>query len=180
MASAASSTLAGTTPNAKHAYFAAGCFWGVETAFRRRFPLQSGLLSTSVGYTGGTTSSPTYKAVCSGTTGHYEALEVLYDPQKLHYQELVEFFFRMHSPCDPDGQGGDQGPQYRSAVFVCSEAEEKVAGEVKKRVQERWYPEQAIATEIIRKGQWWDAEEYHQMHLQKNPGGYHCEFDLFP
>lgn len=180
MASAASSTLTGTTPNSKHAYFAAGCFWGVESAFRRRFPPQSGLLSTCVGYTGGKTSSPTYKIVCSGKSGHAEALEVVYDPQKLHYQELVEFFFKMHNPCDPGGQGADRGTQYRSAVFVCSEAEEKVAGEVKKRVQERWYPGKAIATKIIRRGQWWGAEEYHQLYLQKNPMGYECEFDLSP
>ena len=182
---AASSTLTGTTsnppaPSAKHAYFAAGCFWGVESAFRRHFPLGSGLLNTSVGYIGGETPSPTYRAVCSGVTGHAEALEVLYDAQKLQYQELVEFFFRMHDPCDPGGQGRDRGTQYRSAVFVGSEAEEKVAGEVKRRVQERWYPGKAVATEIVRRGKWWGAEEYHQLYLQKNPAGYECESDLFP
>ncbi|KAF8462538.1 peptide methionine sulfoxide reductase MsrA [Kalaharituber pfeilii] len=174
--SAVAAPIGSSLPNpppasAKHAYFAAGCFWGTESAFRRRFPLtssNSGLIDTRVGYIGGATASPTYLTVGSGTTGHAEALEVLYDPEKLN------FFFRMHDPCDAGGQGPDRGSQYRSAIFVEDEREEKVANEVKKRVQERWFANKTVVTEIVRRGPWWNAEEYHQLYLDKNPNGYEC------
>ncbi|KAF8455863.1 peptide methionine sulfoxide reductase MsrA [Terfezia claveryi] len=164
-----------TPPTAKTAYFAAGCFWGVESTFRRRFPpLTSGLLDTRVGYIGGNIPSPTYRAVCTGVTGHAEALEVLYDPAKLRYEELVEFFFRMHDPSDKGGQGPDRGSQYRSAIFTNSANEERVAREIRRRVEERWYKGGEIATEVVGKGKWWGAEEYHQVYLDKNPDGYEC------
>ncbi|KAF8468212.1 peptide methionine sulfoxide reductase MsrA [Kalaharituber pfeilii] len=157
--SAVAAPIGSSLPNpppasAKHAYFAAGCFWGTESAFRRRFPLtssNSGLTDTRVGYIGGATASPTYLTVGSGTTGHAEALEVLYDPQKLKYEEL----------------GPDRGSQYRSAIFVEDEREEKVANEVKKRVQERWFANKTVVTEIVRRRPWWNAEEYHQLYLDK-------------
>ena len=172
-----SNLIAPAPPTAKTAYFAAGCFWGVEHAFRLRFPPPtSGLLDTRVGYIGGNTPSPTYRAVCSGLTGHAEALEVLYDPAKLRYEELVEFFFRMHDPSDKGGQGRDRGSQYRSAIFTNSVNEEKVAREIRKRVEEKWYEQREIATEVVGKGKWWGAEEYHQVYLDKNPDGYQCKY----
>lgn len=102
---------------------------------------------------------------------------MLYDPQKLRYDELVEFFFRMHDPCDKGGQGPDRGTQYRSAIFVDTAAEEKVAREVRRRVGEKWFTGKHIATEVVGRGKWWNAEDYHQVYLDKNPDGYECEFD---
>jgi peptide-methionine (S)-S-oxide reductase len=158
--------------NAKLATFAAGCFWGVEHAYRKRFPRQ--LLSARVGYIGGAASSPTYREVCTGSTGHAEALQVAFDPATVGYRELLEFFFRMHDPTTRDRQGPDRGTQYRSAVFVHDDEQEKVAREVLDLVQKQWWKEGKIVTEIVRAGEWWDAEDYHQKYLEYNPGGYEC------
>lgn len=155
----------------KRASIAAGCFWGVEHLFRKQFKDRVG--DYRVGYVGGNTASPSYRKVCSGSTGHAEALLLVYDPQKVTYRELLEFFFKMHDPTTKDRQGGDVGTQYRSGVFYFEDGEEKVVQEVKEKVQKEWW-KKPITTEVAKAGQWWDAEDYHQKYLDKNPGGYEC------
>lgn len=158
---------------AQKATVAAGCFWGVEHLYRKQFGNGKGLLDAKVGYSGGHTSSPSYRAVCSGTTGHAEALQVTFDPSVVSYRQLLEFFYRMHDPTTKDRQGPDMGTQYRSAIFTHGEEQNKIAHEITDKVGKEWY-KQPITTQILEAGQWWDAEEYHQLYLNKNPSGYEC------
>ncbi|GAM88519.1 hypothetical protein ANO11243_065520 [Dothideomycetidae sp. 11243] len=171
--SADTATGAAIPANAQKATFAAGCFWGVEHMFRHHFP-RDAVLDAKVGYIGGDTNSPSYRAVCTGRTGHAEALQMTFDPAKVSYTALLEFFYRMHDPTTPDRQGPDAGSQYRSAVFYHDEEQQSTAREVTKKVQEQWWKQAKISTEILPAGQWWDAEEYHQLYLDRNPGGYEC------
>lgn len=103
-----------------------------------------------------------------------EALQIYYNPDKVSYQKLLEFFYRMHDPTTVDRQGPDVGTQYRSGIFVHNEQQDKIAREVTKKVQEQWWKQGKIATEILPAGEWWDAEAYHQKYLDVNPGGYEC------
>ncbi len=144
------------------ATFAAGCFWGVEAEFRRI----DGVVGTRVGYTGGSTPNPTYKQVCSGRTGHAEALEITYDPQRVSYTELLDSFWDKHNPTTKNRQGFDIGSQYRSAIFVHSTEQEREATESKQRAQERF--RKPITTEVTPAVTFWPAEEYHQQYLVKN------------
>ncbi|CAG8980643.1 hypothetical protein HYALB_00012724 [Hymenoscyphus albidus] len=157
---------------AEKATIAAGCFWGVEHMFRREFKSR-GLYDARVGYIGGNTSSPSYRAVCSGATGHAEALQVTFDPEKVSYRELIEFFYKMHDPTTSNAQGPDRGSQYRSGIFWHDEGQKGVAEEVTRKVNEKWWKGKVV-TEILEAGEWWDAEEYHQKYLNNNPGGYEC------
>lgn len=153
---------------------AAGCFWGVEHMYRQQFK-NKGLLDARVGYIGGDTSNPSYRAVCSGRTGHAEALQVHFDPSQVSYRQLLEFFYKMHDPTTANRQGPDVGSQYRSAVFYHDAEQEKVAREVTERVSNEWWAKYGkVTTEILPAGQWWDAEDYHQKYLETNPGGYEC------
>ncbi|KAG1821382.1 peptide methionine sulfoxide reductase MsrA [Suillus fuscotomentosus] len=160
------------------ATFAAGCFWGVEHIFLKEYPpsQNKGILKTSVGYTGGLekAQNPTYREVCTGTTDHAEALRIEFDPSIIQYGELVEFFYRTHDPTTPNRQGGDVGTQYRSVIFTHSPEQSKIAEDVTRKVQEEHFKGQTIATEIKEAGQWYDAEEYHQLYLFKEPNGYQC------
>lgn len=171
------------------------CFWGVEHIYRKHFE-NKGLLDARVGYIGGDTNHPSYRLVCSGETGREsfavpywlcgleliglrdgadaEALQVLYDPDKVSYETLIEFFFRMHDPTTLNRQGPDVGSQYRSAIFYHSPEQESSARRIIAAAQKEWFKGQNIATEVIPAGQWWDAEEYHQLYLSNNPGGYEC------
>ncbi|KAF9182953.1 Peptide-methionine (S)-S-oxide reductase [Haplosporangium sp. Z 11] len=152
---------------------AAGCFWGVEKAFQKQFKGEH--LKTRVGYTGGTDSHPTYKKVCSGTTQHAEALLLEYTPsEKLNYASLIEFFYRMHDPTTLNSQGPDRGTQYRSAIFFHSPEQEQIAKQITLEVQKKHYKNKHIVTQIVPAGQWFDAEDYHQKYLDKNPHGYEC------
>jgi peptide-methionine (S)-S-oxide reductase len=144
------------------ATFAAGCFWGVEVEFRNI----EGVTDAQVGYTGGTTEQPTYKEVCSGRTGHAEAVEVTFDPSEVAYGELVDAFWRLHDPTQVNRQGWDIGSQYRSAIFTHSPEQARVAAESKARAQERL--SKPIATQIVPAETFWPAEEYHQQYLVKN------------
>jgi len=145
------------------ATFAAGCFWGVE----QRFSEVPGVLSTEVGYTGGTTAHPTYEQVCSHTTGHAEAVRLEYDPEQVTYEHLLEVFFAMHDPTTADRQGPDVGSQYRSAVFFHSPGQEQAARDAVARLAaERRYAG-PIVTEIVPAPEFWRAEEYHQRYLTK-------------
>ncbi|KAH0565362.1 hypothetical protein GP486_001245 [Trichoglossum hirsutum] len=173
--SSSSSLPAAAATATERATFAAGCFWGVEHAYKKKnFP---GLLSTRVGYAASSVQSaatPTYRSVCSGDTPYAEALLVTFDPSKTSYRELVEFFFRMHDPTTRDRQGPDRGSQYRSAVFWESEEQKKVVADVVARVGREWWTKTEVVTEVAPAGKWYDAEEYHQLYLDKNPGGYEC------
>ncbi|KAK9465875.1 peptide methionine sulfoxide reductase MsrA [Lipomyces arxii] len=152
---------------------AAGCFWGVEHIYRQYFGNGKGLLDARVGYSGGSKENPTYKEVCGADTGHAESLQILFDPKIVSYDTLIDFFFRMHDPTTMNRQGPDRGPQYRSAIFYHSDEQKKTAEEVKQRLQKNFYTEK-IVTELIPIGVFWDAEQYHQLYLDKNPYGYEC------
>lgn len=141
--------------------------------YRKHFA-QHGLIDCRVGYCGGAVNSPDYRSVCSGTTGHAEAAQISFDPSKVSYTELVNFFFRMHDPTTKNRQGPDVGTQYRSAIFYHSEAQKLAAQEEMNRMQKTFYPHHKIMTEILPISHFWDAEKYHQLYLDKNPGGYEC------
>ncbi|KAH8682005.1 peptide methionine sulfoxide [Xylariales sp. PMI_506] len=168
----AATTAAAIPEGAEKATIAAGCFWGVEHIYRKNFS-GKGLYEATVGYIGGDATNPTYRAVCSGNTGHAEATQLVYDPTKITYRQLLEFFYRMHDPTTSNRQGPDVGTQYRSGIFTHSEEQERVAREVTAQANEQWW-KGGIVTEILPAGQWWDAETYHQLYLDKNPGGYEC------
>ncbi|APA09911.1 hypothetical protein SS1G_05836 [Sclerotinia sclerotiorum 1980 UF-70] len=158
--------------SAQKCTIAAGCFWGVEHMYRKEFS-GKGLYDARVGYIGGDTENPNYRAVCSGNTGHAEALQIHYDPSQITYRQLITYFYRMHDPTTADRQGPDTGSQYRSGIFYHNEEQEKEAREITKQVNEKWWKGKVV-TEVLKAGEWWDAETYHQKYLDKNPGGYEC------
>lgn len=145
------------------AIFACGCFWGVESAFQKL----DGITSTEVGYTGGHTKNPTYKEVCSKTTGHAEAVMIEFNPEKISYEKLVDFFFQIHDPTTLNRQGPDIGSQYRSAIFYVNENQKKTADEIKKQFEEKKVFKNKIITEITRASEFYRAEEYHQNYHKK-------------
>lgn len=149
------------TPSLQVATFAAGCFWGVEKNFNE---LQ-GVIKTRVGYTGGKTEHPTYQEVCSGETGHAEAVEVQFNPEVISYESLVYYFFSIHQPTEVNRQGADHGTQYRSAIFTHSNEQTKAAIQVLQSIAHQ-YPK-PIATEIVEASTFFEAEEYHQQYLKK-------------
>jgi len=155
------------------AILAGGCFWGMEEILRK-IP---GVLDTEVGYTGGKTPHPGYEDVHEGTTGHAEAVRIVFDPTRISYAELLEkWFFRMHDPTTLNRQGNDVGSQYRSAIFVTSDEQRRVAEAVKRRVAASGKWDRPIVTEIVQAGPFTPAEQYHQDYLEKNPGGYTCHY----
>jgi peptide-methionine (S)-S-oxide reductase len=143
------------------ATFAAGCFWGVEAAFRAL----PGVTRTTVGYTGGTVENPSYERVCTGRTGHAEAVEVEYDPNAISYEQLLTTFWQSHNPTTRNRQGWDIGNQYRSAVFVHDAAQERAAAASRDARQRN--TKRRIVTEIVSVGRFWPAEDYHQQYLEK-------------
>ncbi|KAK5992559.1 putative peptide methionine sulfoxide reductase [Cladobotryum mycophilum] len=167
-----SGAAASIPEGAQKCTLAAGCFWGTEHIYRKHFA-NKGLIDAKVGYIGGDLNNPTYRAVCGGDTGHAEAAEIIFDPNQVTYRQLLEFFYRMHDPTTLNKQGPDTGTQYRSAIFFHSAEQEEIAREVTKQANEQWY-KGGIVTEIIPAGQWWSAEEYHQLYLHNNPSGYEC------
>src|SRR5947207_5276398 len=152
------------------AILAGGCFWGMEEIIRK-IP---GVIKTTVGYSGGTTANPTYKEVCTGGTGHAEAIQVEFDSTRLSYEALLDYFFRMHDPTTLNRQHNDVGTQYRSAIFYTSEAQQETAERVKARWDKSGKFRRPITTEIAAATQFYSAEDYHQKYLAKNPGGYTC------
>ena len=151
------------------ATFAAGCFWGVETTFRQ----VGGVLSTAVGYTGGTLENPSYRAVCADTTGHAEAVEIEYDPSKVTYEQLLDIFWKNHDPTTLNRQGPDFGSQYRSAIFYHEVLQESAARQSKERLNASGRYPHPIVTEITPASTFYRAEEYHQKYLEKR-GLAHC------
>src|SRR5712691_11260103 len=154
------------------ALLAGGCFWGLEEILRG-IP---GVVKTEVGYAGGTTRDVNYEEVSTGTTGHAEAVRIVFDPERLSYDELLGYFFRMHDPTTPNRQGNDVGTQYRSAIFYTSEEQRRTAEAVKARIDASGKWSRPIVTQIVPAGEFWTAEEYHQDYLQKHPDGYTCHY----
>ena len=154
------------------ATLAGGCFWGVEELMRQL----PGVLSTRVGYTGGTTVNPVYEEVHTGRTGHAEAIEIIYDPAKVSFQAILEYFFKLHDPTTLNRQGNDLGTQYRSAIFYHDAEQRMVAERVKAQVDASGFWPRKLTTEIVPAATFYAAEDYHQNYLQKHPNGYTCHF----
>jgi peptide-methionine (S)-S-oxide reductase len=152
------------------ATLAGGCFWGVEELIRKL----PGVVDTSVGYTGGTLENPTYEYVKKGATGHAETVEIQFDPAKITYDEILDFFFRLHDPTTKNRQMNDIGTQYRSTIFVHNDAQREAAKRAIERNQPRW--PKPIVTEIVDATKFWPAEDFHQDYLQRLPWGYNCHY----
>jgi len=155
---------------AKTATFAAGCFWGIESAFRK----VNGVVSTEVGYAGGHTQNPTYHDVCTDTTGHAEAVRVTYDPAKVSFAELLDAFWSCHNPTTVDRQGPDVGSQYRSVIFVSDPEQEQTARASLKEVEASGVFRRPIVTEVAPAGPFYRAEDYHQQYFEKAGYGQQC------
>ncbi|WP_435356301.1 bifunctional methionine sulfoxide reductase B/A protein [Emticicia sp. SJ17W-69] len=155
------------TPKNAKAIFAGGCFWGVEYYFQN----EKGVKSTSVGYTGGNSENPTYEAVSSHTTGHYEAIEITYDPKQTNYEALAKLFFEIHDPTQVNGQGNDIGQQYQSMVFYLDESQKAITEKLINTLKKKGYK---IATQIKPANKFWTAEEYHQRYYAKEGGTPYC------
>lgn len=145
------------------ATFGAGCFWGVETAFRK----MPGVVETAVGYTGGTTEAPTYKEVCSGTTGHAEVVQLKFDPAAVSYEQLLDLFWQLHDPTQLNRQGPDFGTQYRTAIFYHSPEQEAAATASKERLERSGRHSKPVVTEIVPAATFTLAEDYHQQYFEK-------------
>jgi len=149
------------------ATFGAGCFWGVEAAFRR----VPGVTATAVGYAGGWLENPSYRDVCSDRTGHAEVVEVDYDPARVSYEQLLDVFWDCHDPTTPNRQGPDVGTQYRSVIFYHTPEQQSAASASKERLQASGRLRRPIVTAIQPAPTFWRAEEYHQQYFEKNGGG---------
>ena len=151
----------------QRAIFAGGCFWGVEELLRKL----PGIEKITVGYTGGSTENPTYQQVCTGETGHCEAIEIVFDPGKISYRDLAKKFFEYHDPTQKDRQGPDVGTQYRSAIYYFNDEQKRTIEDLISKLEANGYD---VVTEVSPATKFYPAEKYHQDYLQKNPGGYMC------
>ncbi len=145
------------------ATFAAGCFWGVEAAFRQ----VPGVIATTVGFMGGTLPNPSYRDVCTDRTGHAEVVQLDFDPNKVSYEALLDTFWKIHDPTQLNRQGPDVGTQYRSVIFYHSPAQEAAARASKKRLEQSGAYSRPIVTQIAPAAEFWRAEDYHQQYLEK-------------
>lgn len=148
----------------KKALFGAGCFWGVEAAFRKI----NGVVDTRVGYAGGDVPRPSYERVCTGTTGHAEVVEVTYNPEVISYPDLLEAFWNMHNPTEVNRQGPDVGDQYRSVIFYYTPEQKQEAEESQRALEESGKYSRPIATVIQPAPEFYEAEEYHQRYFEKS------------
>ncbi len=156
-----------TKPAMQEAIFAGGCFWGVEFLFAK----QPGVISATSGYTGGKVANPTYKQVCSDTTGHAEAVKVVFDPAKISYEKLARYFFEIHDPTEVNRQGPDVGLQYRSAIFYHGDEQKKIAEKLIAELKAKGYK---VATQVVPAETFYPAEDYHQDYFSKHPEREHC------
>jgi peptide methionine sulfoxide reductase msrA/msrB len=168
----AGQTVRAASDERQTAYLAGGCFWGMEELLRSR----PGVIEVEVGYTGGTVADPAYPAVHSGSTGHAEAVRIVFDPARTSYEDLLIFFFKMHDPTTLNRQGNDIGTSYRSAIFYLDEEQRTTAERIRAKVDDAGAWKRPVVTEITAATEWWPAEEDHQDYLQKNPNGYTCHF----
>ncbi|MEO0137329.1 MAG: peptide-methionine (S)-S-oxide reductase MsrA [candidate division WOR-3 bacterium] len=155
--------------NTKKAYFAGGCFWGVEYFFDKK----EGVISAVSGYMGGSLENPTYQEVKTGTTGHYETVEVTYDPEKVSYEELAKLFFEIHDPTQPDGQGPDIGEQYKSVIFYNDEEEKQIAEKLIGILRSKGYK---VVTKVLPVTKFYPAEDYHQDYYARKGTKPTCHF----
>lgn len=162
--------------NKESATFGAGCFWCVEAVFERL----NGVEKVISGYSGGTVPNPTYEEVCNGTTGHAEVCQIIYDPQKISYKELLEVFWSTHDPTTLNRQGNDVGTQYRSAIFYHNEEQKKLAEEYKRKLTEAKIFDNPIVTEITKLNKFYEAEKYHQDYYNNNKYQPYCMFVITP
>jgi len=170
---AAPVALAGTGPEAEPpqtetATFAGGCFWCMQPPFEKL----AGVVSTTVGYTGGHTRNPTYEEVSAGGTGHAESVQIVFDPKQIHYEQLLDVFWHNVDPITPEGQFCDHGHQYRTAIFYHGDEQRRLAEQSKRRLDDSKRFERPIVTEIVAAGEFYPAEEYHQKYHEKNPARY--------
>lgn len=161
-----------STATSEVAILAGGCFWGMEELLRQ----EPGVQNIEVGYTGGWLDNPRYEDTHDSKSGHAEAVRIEFDPKKLSYGALLDFFFRIHDPTTRNRQGNDVGTQYRSAIFYTSEAQKQEALKAVERAQKSGRWSRPITTEVTAATKWWPAEGYHQDYLQKHPGGYTCHY----
>jgi peptide-methionine (S)-S-oxide reductase len=154
------------------AYLAGGCFWGMQDLIRRL----PGVVSTQVGYTGGELPNATYQHVRTGSTGHTEAIEVVFEPDQVSYRDILELFFQIHDPTTPDRQGNDRGTQYRSAIFWLSDAQRDTAQDTIADVEASGLWPGKVVTQVTQAGDFWPAEPEHQDYLERVPHGYTCHF----
>jgi peptide-methionine (S)-S-oxide reductase len=152
----------------ERALLAGGCFWGVQDLFRR----YDGVLSTRVGYTGGNTPNATYR----NHGAHAEAVEIIFDPARISYRQILEFYFQIHDPTTRNRQGNDMGPSYRSAIFYTTDEQRRIAEDTIADVDESGLWPGKVVTEVLPSGDFWEAEPEHQDYLLRNPGGYTCHF----
>ena len=152
----------------ERALLAGGCFWGVQELFRR----YDGVLSTRVGYTGGNTPNATYR----NHGAHAEAVEIVFDPARISYRQILEFFFQIHDPTTRNRQGNDVGASYRSAIFYTTDEQSRIAEDTIDDVEESGLWPDKVVTELVPAGDFWEAEPEHQDYLLRNPGGYTCHF----
>ncbi|MEM9142376.1 MAG: peptide-methionine (S)-S-oxide reductase MsrA [Bacteroidota bacterium] len=157
--------------NYKKVYIAGGCFWGMEDLFRVR----PGIKDTEVGYLGGENDNPTYR----NHPGHAEGIELTYDPSETNFREILDYFYRMHDPTTVDRQGNDRGSSYRSAIFYQNDEEKQIAEEVIGLVNASGRWPNPVVTTLEPYTKFWQAEDYHQDYLVKNPNGYTCHFERF-
>ncbi|MFA6237811.1 MAG: peptide-methionine (S)-S-oxide reductase MsrA [Bacteriovorax sp.] len=152
------------------ALFGAGCFWGVEHILKKI----DGILSTTVGYSGGVVENPNYPMVCSGTTGHAEVVLVEFNPEIISYEKVLDVFFRLHDPTTLNRQHNDIGTQYRSVIFTYNDEQKNIAEQVIKKLNDSKAFNKPIVTQVVPAKEFYSAEDYHQDYLIKNPDGYMC------
>ena len=162
--------------NTEVATLAGGCFWCIEAAFDEI----RGVLNVQSGYSGGTTTSPTYEQVCSGTTGHAEAVQVTFDPNVVSFQDILHIFFTVHDPTTPNRQGADMGSQYRSVIFYHDEKQKETAEQVIKELEDKkvWY--NPIVTQVVPFKKFYNAENYHKQYFSRNPKARYCRVVIAP
>lgn len=165
-----------TTTKLDTATFGAGCFWCVEAVFQRL----NGVEKVVSGYSGGTVPNPTYEQVCSGSTGHAEVTQIIYDPSKITYEELLEVFWSTHDPTTLNRQGNDIGTQYRSVIFYHNEKQKELAEAYKKKLDEANIFDKPIVTEITKFDEFYSAENYHQDYYDNNKSQPYCQFVITP
>ncbi len=163
-------------PTQEKATLAGGCFWCLEAVFDE----MKGVLSVESGYMGGDVANPTYKAVCTGTTGHAEVIQILFDSDMISFRDLLDVFFAIHDPTTPDRQGNDVGTQYRSAIFYHTEEQRRIAEETIREMETAGVWSDPIVTEVVPAGEFYFAEDYHQEYFTNNPNQPYCSYVVAP